>query len=496
MTNAGLDTHVYDYEILSNTINLPSTIPRYTAPGTSFASFHIGNTTSSRLFILLNSMTAPMKMMDLSPANTLTPLAISSPAIPNGKNILYVNNKIYTLTGTVVSKSFNTHELNTSMTTIASLPDTTSCQAKLSPVIDDISYLINVTSRREDSLKVVFEDSFRFLGIRTVPSPEARTYFRSLQTDNHDDKGRAEGMLNRASGMMGPDGIGGIINGFYPSKTCAEIKAMISSTGPIFKTFSLYDSLNDRSKTYSLSMGVSPTPVPSFLCNTLPCSTPFDLFMLVRVPGEEATELKINCTERLGSIESANNRDKKIRHDLTLWNTQVSNSMRYETYEIEDRYENGLNKKRITLTRLQKTLDNAVDVRSLELNRDLNYIQGRITELALNSGSGEITSSSIDTEHIAVADFNSTHTIVINGKPFSSIIQNEKFGSAFIDPAIKCMPQTTTNTLLSSITNCPSPNHTILTSSKNASLLFRLDSLESFSSGLNPPIYGIFTLEP
>lgn len=373
-------------------------------------------------------------------------------------------------------------------------PTADMCEAKLVTTIDSVNYKLNLSTKISNPVKSIFDESFRKIGRRTLATPDIRTYFDSLRSDGDDDYGRSEGLLGRASEMMGPDGLGGILNNLYPGKSCAQLRNSAGSTG-LTNNFTLNDGMNNESRSFALSITAPTTAMHDLACNTAGCLTPYDLAIMISSPGIEKLRLQFSCTQKLGSIESVDLKDGEVTHELTIWNTGDETSARYENYEIQDRIENGTNKKRINISTLKKTAASGLVQRYVEINRTPALIEGNVSEVAINGE--QLMSSSLHVNNLPLIDFNSSNTNTIGSQQIGLMILSDELFD-LTNKASSCTTTTNTSPVASNNPDCYLIQHGYNETSLTSGLSFNLESLKAFTdgTGTSAQFYSIFTLQP
>lgn len=450
-------------------------------------SFHIGYAGTQKYLLLTSeSNPATVKVFPLT-GNSAGTMAATFNMQSAGWGSIFIENSIHILQGSSSSyASLSAWKFNPGNSTIVSAQNPTidRCEAQLSETIDSTQYKLNIASRRNNAVKTVFEEAFRNIGRHNLTSPEVATYFDNLSDGDDENDARSEGLLKRASKMMGPDGIGGVLNGLFPNKTCLEIQTLASSVtagsvAGINTSFVLKDYMKNESRTYAISI-------------TDPAM--YDLAIQISSPGVEKLLIQLNCSDKIGSFESVNLEDGQNKRELTIWNTNSSTSANYENYEIEDRIENNVNRKRINISILKKTDENNLIHRYVEINRTPSFIDGRVSEMFV-SGSN-IASSSINTNSLPIADFNISNVNLSGSFQIQAIVSNDKLLSLMPD-AGACMANTNTDPAANNET-CPNQPHSINQTSVKSDLDFNLASLKGYTdgTGASAQFYTIFSLSP
>jgi hypothetical protein len=490
----GVTGNIHKVGVDTLTLNLASggTI---TPPLTS-SSFHISSVGTARFIYFHPSNSGNASIYALNAANNLDGQAAQFSTSGFGFGSLMVEGKIYTLNGaTVDTATFAAWKFEPGVSIANSVQNSVPniCESQLTATIDAIPYKLNVSSRNNQNVKMAFEEAFRGIGNRSVFNQASTQYFESLQSDDDDDQGRSEGLLGRGSSMMGPDGLGGVVNGLYPNMSCSQLKTAAGSTG-LSKTFTLMDNIKGETRTYSLNITVPTDYMHDFVCPTGPCTDRYDLALEISAPGDEKTKLQISCTAKIGAIESADLHDGELRHELTIWNTVAETTARYENYQIEDRIESGVVKKRINISTLRKSDSNNLVHRYVEINRTPSNIEGRVSETGV--ASLNLSTSSLHTMNLSIGDFNLSNTNLSNGVQIGDVIGNTKLVDDQATAGV-CTQVTNTNPLGSDV-GCANINHAITQASLGGTLFFNLESLKVYTdgTGASAPFYNLFSLQP
>jgi hypothetical protein len=475
-----------------NTSTLALTSGTTITPPLPISSFHISSIGTDRFMYFHPSNTGNASVYALDAANNLNGQAAQFSSSGYGFGSLMVGGRIYTLNGaTVDTATFAAWKFVPGQSIADSIQNTVPnvCESQLMASINAIPYKLNLSSRNNQNVKMAFEEAFRGIGNRSVFNQASTYYFESLQSDHDDDQGRSEGLLGRGSSMMGPDGLGGVVNGLYPNMDCFQLKTAVGSTG-LTKSFSLVDNIKGETRTYSLNITVPTDNMHEFVCPTGPCSTKYDLALEISAPGDEKTKLQISCSDKIGSIESADLYDGELRHELTIWNTTSSATARYENYQIEDRIEDGVLKKRVNISTLRKSAANNLVHRYVELNRTPSNIEGRVSETGVQGP--QLFTSSLHTGNLLITDFVTTNSNLSNGFPINSIIQSDEIRDQTLY-ANSCTSTSNTDPLAGNNSSCALILHGYNQTSLDPGLSFNLESLKNFTTGgSSAQFYNLF----
>lgn len=473
---------------------------------TLYSSFHITSINSSSYLFLLpqDSMMEQIRMLPIANDGTIssTPVTDFWANLDNGSKLIAKDKNIYFTVGIAPATTLKALILDmTSTTTIisAQYPALDKCEAQLTGSLNGQSLTLNLRSSIFNSVDRIFNDSFRLLGIRTLPTEDHFYYFEALseRNDGEEYNPSAVGTLARIQEMLGPMAIGGAISHFYPNKTCSQIKASLPAVGETHK-LQVSEPFQNQTQIYNLEVKALAENVPDFLCNTTAsCTEKYDLQLTLKTPMEavekETTVFKIRCDQKLGLMESIES-DERVNKELLLWNTQNNVSRRYENYELSEEY----GRTRVTLTRAEKSSDSDLQIRSIELTSE-NIIgdvklKGRVTELHRFAGSLMIASREVP-YLITGTDFSGSNGDYLNGMSGPSIgqlVTNTSLKDITNENASDfCMPASNTD-LGYTASSCAMPTFNGSTSEFGAIPY----TLEGLKNALDTEFSGVYTLTP
>ena len=415
-----------------------------------YASFHYTDIAGSKYFVFNPAgaaVTAPaLKIFPVSnlssPYVSIAFHSASDPDIHTGGAIIMVKNMIYKKSST----GFTARDFKPGNTPTASIISTfptsalgeVTCSAVLTQAVTSNSpaYALNLRSSNAASLDILFDEAFRYLGRRDVDSDNTFYYFQSLAEDNKSEGNNAGGILGHAEQMLGPDGVGGVLNGLYPGKSCNEIVALIPDTG-ITKTLNLFDIIDGTTQALSmfLSKNVMNEEMYDFVNFPDDSSDKYDLAVTASLVGSpDKMKIQLVCGKKRGSLEEMGYKASEIEsRNRLLWNIGADNSY-YEQYNLEDYKDyNSYWTTRASLTRLVKTkiVINSVptyriDTRHLEINRyntSTPTIEGSVVEVFRANSSGEkLMTTKVSTGNIFKSLWDSPAVTLIEQDTLSSII--------------------------------------------------------------------------
>ena len=470
-----------------------------------YASFHYTEVADNGYFVFNPKGTSSdlkiYPITGLTPSVTIAYYAAGD--IPSGGPIIMVKNMIYKKSAAgFTARNFIP---GTSANIVGSTGG--SCSAQLTqaaipnlPPYTSPAYALNLRSSNAVSIiDILFDEAFRYLGRRDVESDQTFYYFQNLaesdkDTESDKDNGpNAGGILGNAEQMLGPDGIGGVLNGLYHKKSCADIVASLPQTGSITKTLNLFNFIEGT--TQALSMILSKNGMDEmggFVGYPSDSSTEYDLAVTASWVGKpDKMKIQLKCGQKRGSMEEMEYEEsvRESRKRL-LWNLEYGTNSYYELYSLEDYKENNSYwTTRASLTRLVKTTivsapnpdTYRIDTRHLEINRNNKTtnptIEGSVVEVfRANSDGQKLMTTKVSTGQILQSLWDSPGSTVIVPDALSSIINansistitNIEAGLTHLNPGL-CMSTSNTDPALSSAAGCTNPSW-ILSSSSSPSL--------------------------
>lgn len=472
----------------------------------TFSDFHV-ITLNAGSYLALSPVTASgneMRVYSMAsfPIQSNGFSSTTTPAV--GSKIITFGNMILGLNGTNI-ESYKYDNIGPSITSAQVTGGY--CQANLTATIDSTPYEIPIrtnNSTTNPEVKIAFDEAFRFVGRRDIGSNNVATFFESLD-DDHGEEIRTGGLTSRAEEMLGPNGLGGIVNSIFPGQSCAAIKTSLQNSGAVSRNISLFDIYDGTNFPFTISLSAPATTVHQFVCSNYPtsCSTTYDITINL-VSSDERMKMQVNCSTKLGALESVEAKDaSEVRRSLLLWNTDSLSATRVENYEIEDRVENSQQRLWVHLNSLEKTLPAGpnIAVRSMELNRDSAYMEGRVNEFYLSDDSGlKLMTSSKHTGSVSVANFNTSSSATVDATTVGSIVSNTDLNAYNTAIAPLCINSSDTS-ITSTNQSCLMPASPF-SSMSMGNLTFTLDDLKTestpYASDLfDSPIHdNIFSLTP
>jgi hypothetical protein len=440
-----------------------------------YASFHYTEIAGSKYFVFNpKGATDDLKIFPVSTTLTTPSVTIAYNAqgagdIASGGPIIMVKNMIYKKSGSTTFTARNFIP-GTSANVVGSAIGECTAQLTQAATPNSPAYALNLRSSNAASLDILFDEAFRYIGRRDVASDNTFYYFQSLAESNKDNGPNAGGVLGHAEQMLGPDGVGGVLNGLYPGKTCAEIVTLLPATGSVIKTANLFDIIDGTTQAVSMILSKNGMDdMGDFVGYPSNSSTKYDLAVTASFVGiSDKMKIQLKCGQKLGSLESMGYEvSKKESHNRLLWNTISSNSY-YEDYGLEVYNDNGQWKTRASLTRLVKTVASGIsslDTRRLEMNRNntINDIEGSVVEVFRNSNSNLMTRK-VSTGYILQSQWNSQNTN-IGADTLESILTTDSIKEIEITPGTfsysapaLCMSTTNTSLITANNLTCTIPS--------------------------------------
>ena len=436
LTNHGSDSTFYEVALSSGTLT-GTTLKTFTS--VTQVSFHMSMIGKTSYVAFVNTYLDTYALSNLS-------TSITSTISANAHSLIMLGNMIYRLNG-ATSLAFNANKFNPATSSMISANNITPglCVGQITQVVSatNPAYTLNLRSSNSASIDILFDEAFRYLGRRDVESDQTFYYFQSLAEGDKDNGPNAGGILGKVEQMLGPDGVGGVINGLYPGKTCSQIKDdVIPATGSVTKSATLYDIIDGSTQTVAISLSKQSMPaMGSFVGSPDDSAIPYDFTVTVSMVGKsDKMKFKLKCGSKRGSLESMGYKvsDKESR-DLILWNT-ISADSSYEQYSLEDYKDyNADIKTRASVTRLVKDDDLSnppkIQVRKLEIERNNTAaspsIVGSAMELALDDDSGQkLMTTKVSTGQILITDWNNgSFTGTFGGDSVQSVITSESIGA-------------------------------------------------------------------
>ena len=504
LTHSDTNTYsnVFDSSISGTSITIGNSgSPRFSSSNLH-KSFHISTINSNR-FIAMSpiQISSPyyLKVYPMDSNNDIdtgngTSLMVSA----LGSSILMTSDMIYTLEGAnFISYKFDTIS-NPSSLQLAQLTSGT-CEGEITGSINGTNYSLIARSSNSNNAKIIFDEALRFAGLRTLLSENSITYFDSLNND-HFDEVRTGGLLGRAEEMLGPNGLGGVINAFYPGQTCQQIKNALPPTGSDTRTISLYELEEGVNRSFTIALSKPATQVQDYICDSGPCSDNYDITINLTdgTSGDsEKMRLQLRCADKIGSLESIENKDGEIRRELLLWNTKSLTNTRIENYQISDYTENSENHTWVSVSKLEKSkpLDDMIEARALDFHRNSISASGSVREFYLADVTGQkIMTSALHTGSVNLDDFEPNNGNFIGAVSIGDMISNTTLDEIFTD-AGACMIAANSTVTYSPIT-CNQQSFTFPSLSMSNEVDFTLESLKTNTDESTPYFYDIFSLTP
>lgn len=429
LTTDGTNSKLLKYNVNGTNMTLLSIAKQETG---LYYSFDISSMAGNAYVLMTPKMSGyNMKIYSLLANGTVGALAASQTLNMSGENTfasLMLGDKVYRFQGyNAANTALFPHKMNLDLQTIPSTKSPTPdiCEAVLTKTIGTRTYALNVSSAHGyKPSKPLFEDAYRYLGAQSFPE-FADTYFRSLASDSG-DKNKASGTLGRASEMMGPDGIGGVLSGIFPNLDCPAIKTKIPAGGLNTK-FMLRDAFENKERTYQLQVKHGQAVEEYLRPNADPLL--YDLEILITSPGIEKMRMNLVCDSKIGTLESVENDEGDLYREFLAWNTQDFTNARFERFRIEDQGSDGT---RFEMSGFEKFDVEDISMRDIELYRRATTLSARVTELGRTSTN--IMTSHRDVAPIPDSDFTTSNSGIYN------IIANPSIGDGSTVLASHCMP--------------------------------------------------------
>ena len=399
-----------------------------------YASFHYTEVAGNKYFVFnpkgqysdLQIYPDPYALTTPSLTTPYHTIAYNAADIASGGPIIMVKNMIYKKSAT----GFTARKFIPGTTPTANVVGSTggSCTAQLTQGVTTNSpaYALNLRSASDPTFDIIFDEAFRFIG-RTFATENSFYYFRNLADSNKDDGPNAGGVLGRVEQMLGPDGLGGVLNGLYPGQGCVALRDnVVPAVGSVTKTATIYDIIEGSTQTVSINFSKPEDGVGmmgTFACggagSTLDCAA--DLVVDISMVGKsDKMRLKLDCDAKRGSMETMGYKVSDTEnHHLILWNTDSSNAQ-YEEYRLEDRIESSEVRTNASVTRLVKepsTYGHKIEMRHLEINRNntAEKIEGWANEFYRSDSSGDkFMSTAVKTGFIDQYDWDNS-TVAYSG---------------------------------------------------------------------------------
>ena len=441
-----------------------------------YASFHYTEIAGSKYFVF--NPAGSLNDLKIYPITDLTTpyltITSSEADIPLGGPIIMVQNMIYKKS----NAGFIARDFIPGGTPSASIIGTNAgnCSAQLyqAPTTNSPEYALNLRSDSAMTVDILFDEAFRYLGRRDVASDNTFYYFQSLAESDKNEGSNAGGVLGHAEQMLGPDGVGGVLNGLYPGKTCAEIVTLLPATGFIIRTANLFDIIDGTTQAVSMILSKNGMDdMGAFVNHPNNPLIKYDLAVTASIVGRsDKMKIKLKCEQKRGSLENMEYKvsERESRNRL-LWN--VGGNSYYEQYSLEDYEDNNLDwKTRASVTRLIKTPGAVgtfrIDTRHLEMNRNNTTasIEGSVVEVFRANYSGEkLMTTKVSTGQILQSLWDSPALTLIGTDTLSSIITANSIStitnvgafSTHLNPGL-CMSITNANPAGSTTAGCTNPS--------------------------------------
>lgn len=188
-------------------------------------------------------------------------------------------------------------------------------------------------TKSNNTLDDLFRHSLMFAGRRFFTNLERPFYY--FEDLSHNDQKETGGILNEVQHMLGPQALGGF---FSEYATCNDLK----NAAPISKLAVYRDETSGESKAFNVSVTPSSEPINRLICSPTSvedvCMATYDLqivFEHIGLGESEKKKIKLKCGEKLGTYETYDNEGAWSGRSVIAYNTSLSESAKYEQYEIE-----------------------------------------------------------------------------------------------------------------------------------------------------------------
>lgn len=293
----------------------------------------------------------------------------------------------------------------------------------------------------------LFEAGMKLSG-KKIPVSSDENNFLFPHLNENQIQSSAGGGLNRIQRMLGPHGIGGM---FHDFATCTDLAAALS-VGEINRNFSVDDPYTGF-RTYSIhAKNVNGALVPYF-CNDSDiagsCNNNITLRFNVTSTGlfeNEIFALKVNCDNKVGSMEVLKYDSDETRKELLFWNTNDNQKARYET--IKSYKTNGYFFGEIL--KANKTGDEQLWGRNISIEKTSDLTKAKAVEY----------NRDVSRHRANFIEIQDTPT----GFPTNTDYLSDRSTNSFAGPANLCLAINQTNMSTATIAGCTITNEATATS--------------------------------